>query len=280
MRSVLSLVLLGHGMGAVCPIKEGETQVVIFHGLGPTAECKQWEKDFYNWLGLPLATLTNLQMRDPKCGGQMHQLGVKIFAMPGGNAYNINKGVKAEGKQNILNFINAGGTYVGTCAGFFFASERYWWQGVEYGPGLDSDHDNMLQLYPETEGSITDIWDDDVSPGYKLTHLSNGLQAIYWGGPTRGWKNTPKTSPGTVLFSYSKTNTLAGVHYGNLLLFSAHLEAEEGVGISNSGLTPALQLANWQERAKHVRNAAGLEVTIPQSLGSNASIPEKADVVV
>jgi hypothetical protein len=271
MRVVGLSLLAATAQSAVCPIKKGETQVVIFHGLGPTAECKQWEKDFYNWLGLPLATLTNTQMKAADCGGAMHELGVKIFAMPGGNAYNIGRGVKAEGKQNILDFINAGGTYVGTCAGFFFASERYWWQGVEYGPGLDSDHDNLLQLYPETEGSITDIWDDDVSPGYALTELSNGLNALYWGGPTRGWKNTPDTSPGTVLFRYTKTNTLAGVHYGNLLLFSAHLEAEEGVGISNSGLTPDMQLANWQERAKHVRNAAGLDFSVPATLSVNSS---------
>ena len=52
----------------------------------------------------------------------------------------------------------------------------------------------------------------------------------------------------------------------NLLLFSVHLEAEEGVGISNTGLTRAQTLQNWRYRATQIAAAAGLSTPVPASL--------------
>ena len=43
------------------------------------------------------------------------------------------------------------------------------------------------------EGSISDIWDDKNPPGYTLTHVNTAnqtLHVLYWGGPTRDWRNT------------------------------------------------------------------------------------------
>jgi len=255
-----------------CPISDS-TDVVVYHGSGPTKECKQWESDFYQWLGMEVATLTALQMRNADCGGKMSEFGVKIFAMPGGNAYNTQKSVEAEGKANILRFIDNGGLYVGTCAGFYFAASGYWWQDGQDGGGEFS-WPNVLGRFPEVEGSIIDIRDDAASPGYKLTGIDNGLKAIYWGGPTRGWKRTPSSgTPGTVLARYSDVSgdLMAAVHvddktHGNLLLFSAHFEAEEGVGIRDTGLTSEMQLANWQYRAAQITSAAGLTFAIPSEL--------------
>jgi len=234
---------------------------------------KQWESDFYQWAGLKAATISAKQLQDSKCGGKMSQLGVKMFGMPGGNAYNTQVSVQKSGKSNILKFIDAGGLYVGTCAGFYFAAGSYWWQNGEQGGGEFS-WPNLLSRFPEVEGSITSIRDDSANPGYKLTGLDNGLKAIYWGGPTRGWKKTSASgTPGTVLARYSDVpgNLMAAVHvndksHGNLLLFSAHFEAEEGIGIRNTGLTSDQQLANWQYRAQQISSAAGLNFVIPSEL--------------
>lgn len=252
----------------VCPITSS-TKAAIYGGSGPTWECKQWEVDFYKWMGLEAVSLSAAQLQDTSCGGAMKQLGVEIFAMPGGNAYKAQSSVQSTGKINILNFIDEGGLYVGTCAGFFFASSGYFWEAGSPAGG-EYHWPNLLGRFPVTEGPITAIHDDAGNPPYKLTGLDNGLKAIYWGGPTRGWRSTDARVPGTTLLHYSDVpgNLLAAVHvndtsYGNLLLFSVHLEAEPGIGIQNSGLTKDMQQKNWQYRAQQIKAAAKLQVAIP-----------------
>jgi len=264
MKTVLAAGWFVLGQG-VCPI-DSSTDVVIFHGTGPAASCKSWEEQFYEWLGLNVATLTNLQMKDADCGGKMKDFGVKLFVMPGGNAYNTQRALHAEGRDNINNFINRGGTYIGTCAGFYLAASEYWWQGVKYS------WPNMLGQVPIVEGSIVDIHDYDVSPGYGLTTLDNGLKSVYWGGPTRGWRNTSASGfPGTVLARFADANDLAAAYHvtssnGNLLLFSPHLEAVNDKSVEDSGLTDEMQLANWQYRAREITKITGLNIVIPSVL--------------
>lgn len=262
---------------ANCPVVSG-VEVAIYGGSGPTSECKQWEASFYSWLGLKAVSLSAAQLKDPACGGRLSQLGVKIWVQPGGNAYNTQLSVESVGKQHILNFIDAGGLFVGTCAGFYFAASSYFWQ-VGYPDGGQFKWPNLLGRFPEVEGSITNIVDDYAHPGYKLTGLDNGLHAIYWGGPTRGWRNTPSAgAPGQVLLRYTDVpgNLMAATHVngssGNLLLFSAHLEAIPGVGISNTGLTKTMQLENWQYRGQQISAAAGLDLIIPETLEAEAIV--------
>ena len=173
-----------------CPIS-ASTAVVIYSGDGATAECRQWEHDFYAWLGLEAVALTAAQLQDSACGGRLLQHGIKIFAMPGGNSYNEQTSAGPVGKKNILAFIDGGGLYVGTCAGWYFASEGYYWQMGETGGG-EYRWSNLLGRFPLVEGSITTIHDDSVPPGYALTRyrLSNGTlgHGVYWGGPTWGWR--------------------------------------------------------------------------------------------
>ena len=86
---------------AACPIT-ANTSVVIYHGNGATAECRQWEHDFYQWMGLEAVALTAAQLQSPLCGGRLRSHGVKIFAMPGGNAYDEQTSVGAVGKKNLV----------------------------------------------------------------------------------------------------------------------------------------------------------------------------------
>lgn len=253
---------------SLCPITS-TTQVVIYGGHGPTAECKQWEAQFYAWAKLEAVSISAAQLHDSSCGGALKSKGVKIFAMPGGNAYNTQSSVSSAGKANINGFIDAGGLYVGTCAGFYFAATDYWWEGKQY------NWPNMLGRVPTVEGSIADIKDDTGSDSYKLTGISNGLKAIYWGGPTRGYQHTSATGfPGTVLAKFSDVrggSLLAAAHvndstHGNLLLFSAHFEAIPGLGIHNTGLTQTQQMANWQYRAQQISAASGLELDLTVSV--------------
>ena len=272
---LLVLAALARCAGASCPVAPNTT-AVIYHGDGATAECRQWEADFYAWLGLLAVPMTALELQSPGCGGRLLELGVQIFAMPGGNAYNLQASAGAAGKVHLLRFIDGGGLYVGTCAGAYYAAEGYFWQEGEAGGGMFR-WSNLLGRFPMVEGSITDVWDDAVPPGYKLTPLDNGLHAIYWGGPTRGWRSTPSTgAPGTVLARFGAVaggRLPAAWHVsddgnGSRLLFSAHFEAEEGIGIYRTGLTAAMTLANWRYRASAIARAAHM----PELL---AALPEE-----
>ena len=68
------------------------------------------------------------------------------------------------GKKHVLGFIDAGGLYVGTCAGFYFAAQGYFWQVGEPGGG-EYHWSQLLGRFPEVEGSITNIRDDSATPG-------------------------------------------------------------------------------------------------------------------
>ena len=112
---------------------------------------------------------------------------LKMWVQPGGNAYDQQSALGATGKANINAFIVDQGAYLGVCAGAYFAAPNYWWEGKYYA------HPNLLGAYPVTmEGAISSIapW-----PGYAMTVLSNGRNAIYYGGPTVGLQRTNAGDP-------------------------------------------------------------------------------------
>ena len=139
--------------------------------------------------------------------------------------------------------------YLGVCAGAYYAAPNYWWEGKYYA------HPNLLGAYPVTlEGAIGSIapW-----PGYSMTALSNGRNAIYYGGPTVGLLNTnPATLLGEKAASFASIDGQlpAVIVYNKLLLTSVHLEAFENDGIS--GLSTAgphgeLQVPREPDQLRH-----------------------------
>jgi len=106
------------------------------------------------------------------------------------------------------------------------------------GQGTKYNHANLLGLTQEGEGSITDIADYESASPSAVVQASEGFATVYYGGPTRGWKDTPNTINGTVVATYvgtfnGKKALMAGVVSadGKLLLTSAHFEAWEDIGI-------------------------------------------------
>ncbi|MEK6917959.1 MAG: BPL-N domain-containing protein [Nanoarchaeota archaeon] len=182
---------------------------------------------------------------------------VKVYIQPGGNAYYQQKQLGSVGKTNINNYINSGRGYVGICAGFYYAAGDYYWQGSYY------NWPNLLNKYPTVEGSITNIADYDSSSGYALTTLSNGEQMIYYGGPTRGWRQTPSSFPGQALMSFASisNNLPASIEYNNMLLMSVHAEAYENDGIY--GLTTNQRVRNYIWFANAINNVSGTSFYVP-----------------
>ncbi|MBI3623067.1 hypothetical protein HY212_03230 [Candidatus Pacearchaeota archaeon] len=246
----------------VCPI-QSDTNVVFygetgFGGVGDLS--KSWITHFLDWWKQqdPSIKYVILDSNDVKYDCNLSNYSaVKVYIQPGGNAYYQQKQLGSLGKSNINNYINSGKGYVGICAGFFYAAGDYYWQGSYY------NWPNLLGKYPTVEGSITNIADYDLSPGYALTGVSNGNQMIYYGGPTRGWKQTPTNFPGRSLLNFSAIpgNLPASIMNNNMLLMSVHAEAFENDGIQ--GLTTEQRVQNYIWFANSINTVSGTNFYVP-----------------
>ncbi len=113
--------------------------------------------------------------------GRLTTANFKVVTFPGGDAYGYKMGLSGY-ESNIRNFISAGGSYYGICAGAFYAASTVVWSGKST--------TYPLAIFSGKEtGPITDIiaW-----PGYKLTPVTfsgdavigefGTLNVMYYGG--------------------------------------------------------------------------------------------------
>ena len=170
------LLLLCSTAEAKCRIKPSTT-VAYYGGHGATSDCQSWEDHFFSWWATaePRVVHAKVLPSELKECDDLAQTNVTLWVQPGGNAYDQQASLGAEGKANLLRFIRAGqgqqqgerATYLGTCAGFFLTASSYWWEGQQFS------WPNMLGITPELEGSITTIWDDATPPGYVVTNVTH-----------------------------------------------------------------------------------------------------------
>ncbi|MGA8905473.1 MAG: BPL-N domain-containing protein [Candidatus Bathyarchaeia archaeon] len=241
-----------------CPI-QSDTKVVAYDGTGVDWISRGWIAHFLDWwksydsaVKYVFLNSTNL---NSDCDLSDYP-NVRLYVQPGGDASYQQSSLGAAGKVNILNFLDKGGAYLGICAGWYYAAKDYFWEGDFY------EFPNLLGRFPTVEGPITEI---AVYPAYNMAPMSNGLQMIYYGGPSRGWRQTPHDVPGTVLMTFTgiRGNLPAAVESKNMLLISTHPEAYENFGIT--GLTTEERIANYQWLANAVNNITGTYFHVPQS---------------
>ena len=95
--------------------------------------------------------------------------------------------------------------------------------------------------------------------------MSNGFNAIYYGGPTRGLRDTPNTLPvgaeKIASFSAIPSELPALVKNDKMLLTSVHLEAFENDGIT--GLTTEQRVENYKLLANLINQAAETSFYVP-----------------
>src|SRR3989344_4396635 len=251
--------------GDPCPIKV-DTNVVMygdtgFGGVGDLS--KTWMVNFLNWWESYDSSINYVILDDNDIESDCdfsNYPNLKLYIQPGGNAYYQQNSLGSAGKANIKDFIlNDDGAYFGACAGFYYAAGDYYWQGEYYNWG------DLLGLYPATvEGSITDIADYDVNPGYALTSVDNGFEMIYYGGPTQGWRDTslPLPSGAEQLLGLNAVGGLpAAIKYNKMLLTTVHSDLYEGVGIS--GLTTSQRIENYKWLANNLNGVAGTSFVVP-----------------
>lgn len=247
-----------------CPITASTNIVAYgdtgFGGVGDLS--KSWLTHFLDWWKTQDSSVNYvfLDKNDVKTDCNLANYPqVKLYIQPGGNAYYQQNALGAAGKANIAKYLDANRAYLGICAGFFYAANDYYWQGSYYNwPG-------MLDRFPTVEGSITNIADYDENPGYALTSLSNGHNAIYYGGPTQGWQNTqinlPLGAEKQASFAAIPGELPALVKYNKMLLSSVHLEAFENDGIT--GLSTTQRIENYKLLANNINEVAGTTFFVP-----------------
>jgi hypothetical protein len=256
-----------------CPIVQGTDFAVYGQTLqgGVATSSRSWMTHFFDWWkaqdpGVDYLFLTAAQAQ--ACTSiRTTYPNLKMWVQPGGDAYDQQVALGATGKANINGFIHQGGAYLGVCAGAYYASPNYWWEGRFYA------HPDLLGAYPVTmEGAISSI---EPWPGYSLTALSNGRHAIYFGGPTIGLQHT---SASTILgernasFASIAGSLPAVIVQNNLLLTSVHLEAFENDGIS--GLSTADRTENYKYLANLINRVARTDFKVPAYAdGTPASSP-------
>jgi glutamine amidotransferase-like uncharacterized protein len=153
----------------------------------------------------------------------------KAIYFPGGYAYDYKVKLHNKTINNIRNYVATGGSYIGICAGAFFAASTVVWEGIEYPYSLGLFKGRAI-------GSIHKIasWDN-----YSMTAISlnqnNSIVAnfkqewnvLYYGGPyfesnesdfdvIATWKDY-YDYPSIINFEYEK---------GKVLLIAPHLEIE------------------------------------------------------
>ena len=93
--------------------------------------------------------------------------------------------------------------------------------------------------------------------------MSNGRNAIYYGGPTIGWRQTslPQLGVKDASFASIPGELPAIIKYDNMLLTSVHLEAYENEGIT--GLSTSDRTENYKYLANLINEVSGTSFFVP-----------------
>jgi hypothetical protein len=247
-----------------CPIV-ASTDFAIYGQVsegGVAASSRRWMTHFFDWWKAqdPAVDFVFLSATEAQACTNLVSTypNLRMWVQPGGNAYDQQVALGATGKANINDFIDKGGAYLGVCAGAYYAAPDYWWEGEHYA------HPHLLGAYPRTmEGAISRIapW-----PGYAMTALDNGRNAIYYGGPTIGLQHTRLANLAgerTASFASIDGQLPAVIIYGNLLLTSVHLEAFEGD--ESAGLGTADRIENYKYLATLINRVARTNFEVPEA---------------
>ena len=110
----------------------------------------------------------------------------RMYYMNGGRGTPHGNSLTPKGRENIRKFIENGGSYVGTCAGFFLSSNGVYKEGEEYAP-----NDKYLSIWPGT-AHTTGLYDsytamESVEGSPLLKYFQFGgdgrVDSLYhWGG--------------------------------------------------------------------------------------------------
>jgi glutamine amidotransferase-like uncharacterized protein len=194
--------------------------IAVYGGRGAHAESREAIQAFLSHAGIDWQPILPHEME------RLSPDKFDVLYVPGGWAIDNIREIAPLGKRAIRQFVQAGKSYIGVCAGAYFAADIIRWQGrlVEY----DLDLFNGL-----AEGPIDAI---QTWRGWRLTELELVAQhpvnkgqtrqtGLYWGGPAFYPDSRQQCQ---VLGCYAATGEQAAIAFeygrGRVLLMGCHLE--------------------------------------------------------
>ncbi|MEJ2665934.1 MAG: BPL-N domain-containing protein [Deinococcales bacterium] len=149
------------------------------------------------------------------------------FYVPGGWAWPYVRDVVPAGKAAVRQFVAAGGSYIGVCAGSYFAADVIRWQGriIEYDLDLfaGTAAGPIDAIQPWKSWRTTEL---TLEPDHPVNAGEGRLSALYWGGPA--YRPHPANRDVSVLSRYAVTGEPAAIAQpygrGTVLLMGCHLE--------------------------------------------------------
>lgn len=201
-------------------------RIGVYSGEGAYFRSIRASLKMFQWMGTEAARITPQGI----IAGKLDDF--DILYMTGGWAVPYNRDLRGEGIHKIRAFIEAGGGYIGVCAGAFFAADYIFWEGKRY--------EYLMDLLPGyAKGPIKEIvpW-----PGFKMCRINlsqtphpitkdepGSLTSLYYGGP---WFEVPPGFKADVLAYYDINNRPVMLAYeygrGRVFLTGVHTEYEEG----------------------------------------------------
>jgi len=153
----------------------------------------------------------------------------KAICFPGGYAYDYKIALSYKSIEMLRDYVASGGSYIGICAGAFFASSSVVWEGIEYsyplglfkGKAIGSIH----EIAPWDNYNMTKI---AINPSNPIVGSSNSdLSVLYYGGPYLVGTQT-KFDTIAVWSEYNDKNAIINFNFqnGKVLLIGPHLEIE------------------------------------------------------
>ena len=208
-------------------------QVILYEGKGAwntgTDNLKKFLEFYqihYDSAGPQDLILGDLDLKNPK-----------LLIMPGGESWVYLKDLGAEGAENIRNFVDQGGSYLGICAGAFYATSHRK-GGVATGPygiGL-LEGTAMDGTYLEEPGYIEGVMDFLWEPGSPLVGgLGKSVRMLLYGGPYFQFNSSEAQKKKIEIISrFAHSHQPAMIQFrfgkGKVFLAAPHFEVKEEPG--------------------------------------------------
>lgn len=207
----------------------GTHDVGLYIGKGTWTEGKEHLKMFLTERQINYRSFTAKQVLD----GEMASSGIRLLIMPGGESWEYIAELGAAGEAKIKAFVNAGGGYLGICAGAFYAtSHREGGQATgKYGIGLleGTAYDGTaLHTPPFIDGMM----DFNMALHPLTHHLAAQFRIVMFGGPSlRYTAQEAANKQISVLSRFQQIDEPAMVVFnygaGRVFLAGPHFEIEE-----------------------------------------------------
>lgn len=174
--SILSISLLAMTFACsrepeVTPL---DADIAIYADEGADGDCLDATRSMFQWMGYSVRYVTSYSIRNEGLDEY------RLLCMPGGDMYRYAQDLHILGAENIKDFVNRGGGYIGICGGGYYAGRDVYWQG-----------EKLVMISLELLAGTTQGPDDNIVPypdyGMCRVNITDSLHPITVSEPDSAW---------------------------------------------------------------------------------------------